>query len=376
MFAEAIFDAVDQLLQREEDGEAQIHALRLAAIGLGMPYGDKRTTIDRLLKLAQPYSTKLGLFTALVGAGELVEARQVIDGIDALLDDAKAKPWLLEENQGTIDRWLLLLPFTDRPESTLDVLARLDPKIRLPWRLRPVLSALGFAPSDTAEQVLLELAQHDRRLFEDYDWFAALEKRGTLSSLRILLDLVCQDAANGRHGVPDTWTFGRRLAAGIQTHPELRADVYAKLAAGISPQARVIVEYAVAEVPDEAGVMLLVRGHASEGRAFDHLLGSAIEHVVVEQRPSSDWVGAFEQISRPATSLRKRLFEMARTPASNETRLASACLVHIDELRDRHGVASGELRHPDIDSGAPWPMLTGVNDRNALKTRISGGGCV
>ena len=374
VFAEAIFDAVDQLLQREEDSEAQIHALRLAAIGLGMPYGDKRTTIDRLLQLAQPYSTKLGLFTALVGAGELVEARQVVDGINALLDDAKAKPWLLQENQGTINRWLLLLPFTDRPESTLDVLALLDPQTRLPWRLRPVLSALGFAPSDTAEQVLLELAQQDGRFLEDYDWFAALEKRGTLSSLRILLDLVCQDVANGRHGAPDTWTFGRRLAAGIQTHPELRADVYAKLAPGIPPQARVIVEYAVAEVPDEAGVMLLVRGHASEGRAFGHVLESAIEHVVVEQRPSSDWVGAYEQISRPATSLRKRLFEMARTPASNETRLASACLVHIDELRDRHGVASGELRHPDIDSGAPWPMLTGLNDRNAVKTGLSGGG--
>ena len=207
-----------------------------------------------------------GYFTALVGAGELVEARQVVDGINALLEDAKAKPWLLQENQGTIDRWLLLLPFTDRPEATLEVLALLDPQTRLPWRLRPVLSALGFAPSDTAEQVLLELAQQDGRFLEDYDWFAALEKRGTLSSLRILLDLVCQDAAKGRRGAPDTWTFGRKLAVGMQTHAEFRTDVYAKLVPDISPDARAIVEYAVAEAPDEAGVMLLVRSHASEGQ--------------------------------------------------------------------------------------------------------------
>lgn len=356
--AEAIFGAVDQLLQREQDNEAQTHALQLAAIGLRMPYGDKQTAIDRLLKLAQPYSAKLGLFTALVSAGELIEATLVIDGVNALLEDAKAKPWLLQENQGTIDRWLLLLPFTNRPEATLEVLARLDPQTRLPWRLRPVLSALGFAPSETAEQILLGLAQEDGRFLEDHDWFAALEKRGTLSSLQILLNLVCQDAAKGRHGAPDIWTFGRRLAVGIQSHPDFRVDVYAKLVSDLSPHARAILEYAVAEVPDEAGVMLLVSSHASDGRAFNGVLRSAVEHLVVEQRPSSDWVGAYEQISTPAPSLRKRLFAIARASASNQARLASACLVHIDELRDRHGVASGEPRHPDIDSGAPWPLLT------------------
>ncbi|WP_082016411.1 hypothetical protein [Cupriavidus sp. IDO] len=88
------------------------------------------------------------------------------------------------------------------------------------------------------------------------------------------------------------------------------------------------------------------------------MLGKAIEHLVVEQRPSSDWVGAYEQISTPAPSLRKHLFEMARTSTGNEASLVSACFVHIDELRDRHGVASGEPRHPDIESGAPWPLPT------------------
>lgn len=356
-FAEEIFRAVDQLLQQWGDNEAQAHALQLAAVGVSMPYGDKRTTVGRLLHLPQPYSAKLGLFTALVRAGELIDATLVVDAIHALLEDAKTKPWLLQENQGTIDRWLVLLPFTDRPGATLEVLDHLDSQIRLPWRLRPVLSALGYAPSDTAEQVLLGLAQKDLRFLDDYDWFAALEKRGTLSSLRILLDLVCQDAVNGRHGSPDKWTFGRRLAAGMQSHPEFRADVYARLSGSISPQARALAEYAVAVAPDESGVLLLVSSHASDGREFNNLLGSAIEHLVVEQRPSSDWVGAYESISRPATSLRRRLFEIARTPAGHEARLATACLVHIDELRDRHGIASGEPRHPDIGSCLPWPLI-------------------
>jgi len=355
--AERIFDSVEKLLQDGADGEAQVHALQLAATGLGLPYGDKRTIIDRLQRLPQPYGTKLRFFTALVNAGELIDAQLIVECIDALLEDAKTKPWLLQENQGEIDRWLLLLPFTSRPEVTLEVLARLHPHIRLPWRLRPLLSALGSAPSDTAEQVLMGLAKEDARFLSDYDWFAALEKRDTLSSLRMLLDLICGGEAKGEGGRPDTWTFGRRLAAGMQSHPEFRSDVYARVASGVAPPAMAVLEYAVAETPDEAGVMLLVGSHSATGRAFSGTLDSAIENLAVERRPLSDWAGAYEQISAPVPSLRRRLFELSRTATGGEASLALACLVHIDELRDRHGVASGEPRHPDIATGAPWPTL-------------------
>jgi len=355
--AEAIFAAVDNLLRNAADGDAQVHALQLAATGLGLPYGDKHAVIDRLQRLPQPYGKKLRFFTALVKAGELIEAQLIVESIDALLEDAKTKPWLLQENQGEIDRWLLLLPFTNRPEATLEVLARLHPHIRLPWRLRPLLSALGLAPSDTAEQVLMALAREDARFLSDYDWFAALEKRDTLSSLRMLLDLICEDEAKGEGGRPDTWTFGRRLAAGMLSHPEFRADVYARVASGVAPPAMAILEYSVAETPDEAGVVLLVGSHSATGRPFSGTLESAIENLVVERRPLSDWAGAYEQISTPVPLLRKRLFEISRTATGTESGLALACLVHIDELRDMHGVASGEPRHPDIATGAPWPTL-------------------
>ena len=355
--AEAIFGAVDKLLGNAADGEAQAHALQLAAIGLGLPYGDKHAAIDQLKRLPQPYSKKLRFFTALVNAGESIEAQLIVESIDALLEDAKTKPWLLEQNQGEIDRWLLLLPFTSRPEVTLEVLARLHPHIRLPWRLRPLLSALGFAPSDTAEQVLLGLAKEDARFLSEHDWFAALEMRDTLSSLRMLLDLICDGEAKGEWGRPDTWTFGRRLAAGMQSHPAFRADVYARVVSGVALPAMAILEYAVAETPDEAGVMLLLGSHAATGRAFSGTLDSAIKNLVVERRPLSDWAGAYEQISTPVPSLRKRLFETSRSATGTESSLALACLVHIDELRDMHGVASGEPRHPDIATGAPWPTL-------------------
>ena len=39
-----------------------------------------------------------------------------------------------------------------------------------------------------------------------------------------------------------------------------------------------------------------------------------------------------------------------------EAALASACLTAIDKLRDEHGRTDAEARHPDIETGRPWPI--------------------
>ena len=48
------------------------------------------------------------------------------DGIKALLEEGKTKRWLLDENQWTLERWLELIPFSDRPGATLDALELLE----------------------------------------------------------------------------------------------------------------------------------------------------------------------------------------------------------------------------------------------------------
>lgn len=352
--AEFIFEAINELLQRDQDSASQLHVLELAAIGLSMPYGDKRATIDCLLGLDGPSSAKQGLLTALVKSGELIEARLVLDCIAGLIEDAKCKPWLLAENQGTIDRWLVLLPFTDRPKATIEGLAMLPGSARTPWRLRPLLSALAHAPSDDAEVVLKWLGETDTRLLQEHGWFAALEERGTLPAFRILLERICAAAQDTHH---DFWKFSRWLAVGMREHPTFRTDVYAKLGLPLLERAKRVLEYAVAEAPDEDGLVRLIGSYALVERGFSEVLGNALKHLVVEQRPSSEWAGAFEQVSKPAPELRKRLFDMTCATNAAEAKLAAECLVHIDELRDRYGAAFGEPRHPDIGSGAPWPML-------------------
>jgi hypothetical protein len=323
-----------------------------------MPYGNKTGTIDTLLQLPTPLREKKQLLTVLVLAGEMIQADMILDGIKALLKEAKANPWLLNENQGELEGWLELLPFSDRPKATLDALELLEPNLRQPWRLRRLLSALGHAPSPEAEHVLNLLPHKDARFLNERDWLAALDQHGTLSAARMLLELICGGTFASRPGGMDTWTLSDRLAGAMRAHADFRAEVYQRYERVPAGPDKAILEHAIAEVPDADNVFIMVRSYAVEGKPFDGLLHSAIRHVAVGQRPSTDWAGANEVFSVPIPELRKRLFAMTNGNTA-ERRLAVECLNTIDELRDDYGAAESEPRHPDIDSGRPWPLEAG-----------------
>jgi hypothetical protein len=109
------------------------------------------------------------------------------------------------------------------------------------------------------------------------------------------------------------------------------------------------------DAPDQDGLFVLIQGYAADGRPFDGGLRRAIENIVTGHEPSVEWVGAHEIVSVPVPELRKRLFEM-NTDQDATGLLATACLTALDEIRDKHGPAEDELRHPDISTGRPWPL--------------------
>ena len=62
---------------------------------------------------------------------------------------------------------------------------------------------------------------------------------------------------------------------------------------------------AVAEAPDEDGILLLVKFEQELKRLF--VTWQTIEHLVTEHVPTSDWAGAYNVIPVPAISLREKL---------------------------------------------------------------------
>jgi hypothetical protein len=113
---------------------------------------------------------------------------------------------------------------------------------------------------------------------------------------------------------------------------------------------------AIAEAADESGVLLLIRKYARQDKPFSGVLHTAIRQAAVGERPSDDWVGATVRFSLDVSGLRKELFNMISS-GSAEASLAKQCLIALDEVRDEHGAPESEPRHPDIQSGKPWPIV-------------------
>ena len=354
-YADAIFAVVDDLIKPGSNDEEHRHALQLATVALRMPHGDRTSTLDRLLQLRQSLREKQALLSALVLSGEIVRADIVLDGLRALVAEWKAKRWFdLKQDWFELEGWLDLLPFTDRPTATLDGLDLLDPAWRQPSRLRSMLSALSYAPSSEAEHVLKELPRRDAAFLNDQDWLGALERRSLVAAACTLLEFI-SDGTLSTVEVRDRWWLTRKLGRAMQEDANFRADVYRQYNSSSGGIATELLEGATAEGADEAGVLVLVQNHANRGEPYSGSIEAGIRHAVVGERPSQDWAGTSELFGIAVPSLRKKLFGMIQGDRP-EAQLAWRCLTRIDELHDEFGPAESEPRHPDIQSGRPWPI--------------------
>jgi hypothetical protein len=79
-----------------------------------------------------------------------------------------------------------------------------------------------------------------------------------------------------------------------------------------------------------------------------------IEAAFCERRSYGENPNAFTQHARVSNELRIRVFKMA-TADEQRRRSAFRLLGQIEEWRLEHGRPAGEPRHPDFESGLPWP---------------------
>ena len=105
-------------------------------------------------------------------------------------------------------------------------------------------------------------------------------------------------------------------------------------------------------------MLLILRVSAAEGKLMRNTaLAEALNSVLVDERPSSNFRGMKEMYALPAGRLRRLLFDIVLGGTAAEIALATACLDDIDEIRDRYGATDTDRRHPHIQSGIPWPRL-------------------
>ena len=203
---------------------------------------------------------------------------------------------------------------------------------------------------------MISLPRRNAGFLGEHDWIGALEKHGIVVAGRTLLGYICEGAYATKRGGVDAWTLFRKISAAMRMDHGFRAEVYQRYEDDTCGAGCDILERAIAETADEAGVLLLIRNYSRRGKPFPGALHTAIQHAAVGERPSEDWAGATVLFGVEITGLRKELFGMI-SGESAEAKLAEECLTAIDELRDEYGAPECEPRHPYVQSGRPWPMV-------------------
>ena len=355
--AERIFAVVRELLGTHEGAREQ-HAIQLAARGLALPHRPDQALMDGLLALARAPRVERLLLTALALAGEVIPASRLIGGVRELLAATDHRRWELLRDPWELFEWLELLPFSDRPAALLEMWESVPSELRQPYRWQGVLRAVGFSPdAEAGLAVLVGLAQRHAPLLGQHEWLQALAVLNGESGARGLLETVVNalpDAGAPRPERIESYHLGQQLAGNARRYPLVRAQMlleYGRLPPGL---AKSVLEEALGQAATPDALMALIQGYGREGRAFDQRLARAAERLALGRRPSDELTGAYELFGVPLGELRRALFRMTGMEGS-ESALALGCLLGIEHVRDEHGRLDAEPRHPDVESGRPWP---------------------
>jgi hypothetical protein len=198
------------------------------------------------------------------------------------------------------------------------------------------------------------IRQHPQ-LADQHDWVKAFLERGTVSATRMLIDLVFDGGLPNTHGPIDSWWLSQQLSPLAQARAELKADLLCRYQSAPDGPGRDVIGRVVAEFRDSESVLAIVRVYAASGRTFNGFVDHAIREAALTKQPAVGWASAYELHPAPLTELRRELFGMLSGPPLAAA-LAEKCLNAIDVLRDEYGPAEFEPRHPDVESGRPWPL--------------------
>jgi len=350
----AILDVVESLLEGGTEDE-QHHAIRLAVAAFRMPCGDISALVRRLIKYPAPFSLQRDLYISLALSGERLQVDAIQSCIRTLIAESEARPWVLGDQHSVFLDWVELLAFSERPAAMLDELIALEqPHLKQPYQLRGLMAALGASAESEVEDVLLQFAALIPGLARQHEWLAALRTRGTESSGRALLQLL-QDGAFDDPGHRNIEGLDAYLAQLAKSFPIFRAEMLGLLDHLEEGALSMAIEHALVMLSDTESILSLVHYYARTGRSGGGLYKS-IRKLAVDERPSAQFSGAVTLFPVPVDDLRGRLFTIALTQTT-EALVAKDCLALIDCIRDDYGYPESEVRHPDIRSGQPWPLL-------------------
>jgi hypothetical protein len=186
----------------------------------------------------------------------------------------------------------------------------------------------------------------------------AILNRGTLESVLLYVDLfIGRVLGTEPHGA-DAWHVGRQLAEYAQKFPELKPELKKRYETVGNGPGRRMLEHFFGEAASQDDLIAMVKKYAANNQAYDGQMALAVEAVAVDHVPVAEGSNTYNIYPAPVGDLRKALFDLL-SGSPTEAALAKKCLIAIDRLRDEHGIAANDTRHPDVMSERPWPPEAG-----------------
>ncbi len=247
------------------------------------------------------------------------------------------------------------MPYTDNPHSVIEGLTKVKAFYQRGWaqRWERVLTAVAVMPGPEGEALLAKLAREHRDIATEFEWMKNILRRNTASAVLLYVDLFIENVFGHEAQGPNAWHVGRELAQCVAKFPELKAELKKRYETA-SGNGRAMLEHLFGEIGDDEDLVAMVRKYAANKQRYDQRMDRAVYAVTVEEIPVSEGSNSYNIHPASVGAARKALFGMLDAK-SDEAALAKQCLSVIDHLRDEHGIAANDPRHPDVMSGKPWP---------------------
>ncbi len=316
------------------------------------------------LALPQPWDQWIRVDTleALLFSGARLPAKRVLEVLNPVIEHAMTVHYNRQQADDLLSRCLCLLPFVEPPSQGIARIREIEPIKRMwGYEFQGLVTALGYSRCHEALGLLIDMAKSEEKRLETItgDWIDAVGNIGTPEAIRTILSFIDPEIEQHSLGLTFDYFHQERLASKIVNiagdDSSVRDRLLLLCTKKLPPQMRLLLADCVTRLGTRDGILAgLDLIHDDATPSIPPALIRNLEAVFVERRPYGSSENTYTLEPQSANDIRSRLFDMA---VSDKSRKHSAwsILAQIESWRIEYGRPTTEPRHPNVDSGIPWP---------------------
>jgi len=308
--------------------------------------------------------TRVEVLEALLFSGTLIKTDEALKVLNPTIEHV-IRELHDQQSRFLLQRCLCLLPFFDPPSAGIVRIKEIITATQIPvYDLREILNALGNSRCDEALDLLLELSSKYENNLNHIrgEWIDAIAAVDTNRSRKVLMSFVDPEIEGFKE---KNWHFDYHESDGLSSHianiacndPTVKDRLFLLCTKQLSPRSRMLLANTISKLGTSESIragLNLIDDRKSPSIPYQLLRG--LEDIFLGKRPYGSAGNTYTIESTSANEIRSLLYEMA---IGDGTRKRSACVLlgQIESWRLEYGRPDSEPRHPDFDSGKPWPLI-------------------